>query len=403
MDGLTVRPSPQKAVSLSWGAKFARMNWALFFMMVGLVVAGVCFIDSATSHAGGEIRSLYQQHIVYATFGLMVYFSVALLDYRLFLRLSWLGLVLGLILLAILRVFGEEVGGSRRWIDLPGLPRFQPAEIVKLLMILVLSHVCVLGQRFIRHFWFLVGVALLAFVPFVLTLILPDLGSALVFVPITYCILLAAGAPKRYLALPVLAAVGLFYWGYTHIHVQGKSVPGLREYQVARLRSFFDPTYDPQGAGYQVRQSLLTIGSGGKEGKGFKQSEQAVYGFLPGTTAHNDFIFSVIAEEMGFYRASALIVAQALLVVVICFVGFHSQDLAGRCVTAGVAGMFLIHYFANIGVTLGVVPATGIPLPFISYGGTFLVVSMAALGLVQSVWIHHHLKQERLEHDSGKN
>jgi len=241
--------------------------------------------------------------------------------------------------------------------------------------------------------------------------------------------LLAGGVRKRYLALPVLAGVAGVYFSYWVVHkaewngtaedltrcIQegtlmsiGKipdsedaltmdsrknTVPEdatviLKAYQVNRIRTTFNPDLDPQGAGWAIRQSLIAVGSGGWKGKGYMQGDQNIYGFLPQTTSHNDYIFPVIAEEWGFVGGAGIIFIQALILWLILTIGASTQDRPGSLLCAGMAGMLFTHFFINVGMTIQLVPVTGIPLPFISYGGTFLVACMAGLGLVQSVWIH---------------
>jgi rod shape determining protein RodA len=162
----------------------------------------------------------------------------------------------------------------------------------------------------------------------------------------------------------------------------------MKPYQLGRIRTFFNPDLDPLGHGWTIRQSLIAVGSGGLKGKGYLKGDQNVYGFLPKNIAYNDFIFSVIAEEWGFVGGSILIISQGLLILCMISIAGRAKEMGGALIAAGLTGMFFAHFFVNIGMTIEVVPITGIPLPFTSYGGTFLVACMAGLGILQSVWIH---------------
>jgi rod shape determining protein RodA len=178
---------------------------------------------------------------------------------------------------------------------------------------------------------------------------------------------------------------------YLWVGQYGKELPGLKTYQNNRIRTFFDPNLDPLGAGWTIRQSIIAIGSGGFTGKGFLRGDQNLYGFLPKNIAYNDFIFSVLGEEWGFVGGSLLILGQAALLICIAWIGLRAPDFEGRLLAGGVLGMLFTHFFINVGMTIKVVPITGIPLPFVSYGGTFLAVCMAAMGLMQSIWRQRRL------------
>ena len=234
----------------------------------------------------------------------------------------------------------------------------------------------------------LVGLAL---IPVFLILRQPDLGSAAVFLPMCFGLLFVGGTRLRYLLVPAglgLAAACAIYFYVGHLN---KELPFLKTYQNNRIRTFFDPNLDPLGAGWTIRQSIIAIGSGGLTGKGYLHGDQNLYGFLPKNIAYNDFIFSVLGEEWGFMGGAALILGQAGLLLCVAWIGWRAPDFTGRLLAGGVLGMLFTHFFINVGMTIKVVPITGIPLPFVSYGGTFLAVCMAAMGLMQSVWRQRHL------------
>lgn len=408
-----------------------RLHWPTVILMLSLACAGVFFIHSATYMTDmEELKGAAQQQIVWIGLGLILFTALALIDYRLLVQ-HGLWILGGACLLLILTlIIGKEVNGAKSWIRVGGIG-LQPAELSKLAYICGLSCLLSALHEHRKSFWIILAAAGLFLVPFVLIMAQPDLGSAMVFVPITFLSLYAVGVRLRYLAIPVVAGVAGFAFAYFGIHrsqwdgtvqdiprsmvaavqaaspefarpwfgslTERKAVDPerppkvlLKTYQLNRIRTFFDPDLDPRGAGWTIRQSLIAVGSGGVQGKGYLRGDQNIYGFLPKNIAYNDFIFSVIGEEFGFVGGVAVIAGQALLILCIILVGLRAGDLAGALICTGLAGMFLTHFFINIGMTIQVVPITGIPLPFLSYGGTFVLVCMGGLGLLQSVWLHRN-------------
>jgi len=422
--------------------KLARIHWLMATLMFFMATAGVFFIFSATHHADNPVlaRAAYQQ-LTWLAIGLGVFLFCTLVDYELFVRYGWL--IFGGMLLVLIYVlfFGKVVNNSRSWIGLGGFG-VQPGEFAKLALICGLAWFLVRQQDHLGKLWIILAAGGIALIPFGLILMQPDFGTAAVMAPITFFALWAAGARKRWLLIPIfgiVVAVLACYWVVYRanwngtlqdvpratsegvlmaIHLKGKpeetqgtsaaptSVPArptadqlasgearkptvlLKTYQVNRIRTFFNPELDPLGAGWTIRQSLIAVGSGGLKGKGYLRGDQNVYGFLPKDIAYNDFIFSVIAEEWGFAGGTLLIACQAVMILCLLRIAGRSKDLAGTVLCAGFAGLWFTHFFINTGMTIKVVPITGIPLPLTSYGGTFLVSCMAGLGLAQSVWIH---------------
>lgn len=421
--------------------KLTRFHWLMATLMVFMAVAGVFFIFSATHHAEnpGLARAAYQQ-MTWLALGLGVFLFLSLVDYEQIVRHGWLifaGMTLALVYVLF---FGKVVNYSRSWIGIGGLG-VQPGEFSKLALILCLAWFFVRYQTHLRKFWMIVAAGGIALIPFSLILAQPDFGTAAVMAPITFFALWAAGAQKRWLLLPVggiVIAVLACYWVVYRanwngtledipratkdgvalaVHLKGRpseadaqvaptaQVPRptadelasgtakkptilLKTYQINRIRTFFRPELDPLGAGWTIRQSLIAVGSGGLKGKGYLRGDQNVYGFLPKDIAYNDFIFSVIAEEWGFAGGTILITCHVVMILCLMRIAGRARDLAGTVICAGVAGMWFTHFFINTGMTIKVVPITGIPLPLTSYGGTFLITCMAGLGLAQSVWIH---------------
>ncbi|MGF1678839.1 MAG: FtsW/RodA/SpoVE family cell cycle protein [Candidatus Methylacidiphilales bacterium] len=380
--------------------KLQAFHWPLFVLMVGMAMAGIFFIESAVYlNEAPDIKIAPERQWLWFWLGLPAFFIVALTDYKWLLQLGGVAYVFSLLVLIGVLIFGVEINNAKSWIRIGGLG-IQPSELCKLAFICGMSAFVIYLHPHIKKIWPLFPLALATLLPTALILKQPDLGSAAVFGPIAYLILWCGGVRKRYLALPVIAAGAVLFFCYTYVHKGGHDIPGLKTYQNNRIRTFFDPELDPRGAGWAVRQSLIAVGSGGLKGKGYKQGDQNIYGFLPRNTSHNDYIFPVIAEEFGFTGGSLVILAEGLLLWGILSIAMRSKDLGGSLLACGVCGLFFTHFFVNVGMTIQVVPVTGIPLPFMSYGGTFLVACMIGLGIIQSVWIHR--KDYQLERKFGR-
>ena len=376
-------------------SKLRRMDWIMSACMVTLIVMGVVFINSAGSvRPTDALRNLWRVHASTAIFGLAVYMVFAFLDYRKLLDWGSLPVFVASCTMLVLVLFaGTDRFGGRRWLWF-----FQPSEIAKLAVIIFAAHVFAeSGRNGFRAF--LAGVAILGG-PAALVLAEPDLGTALVLVPSVLAILLAARVWLKglvtLLAVGLLAA-GLVLWAVDRAEREPdpnnrakiyRFVP-LHDHQIQRLRVFLFPEVDRSGAGYNLRQAQIAVGSGGIWGKGLKKGSQKLLGYLPPSVSMNDFIFAVLAEESGF---------MGVLLMLALFLGILGPGLRiaakcpddrGRLVVIGILTLVFCHLYVNVAMSLGIVPITGLPLPFISAGRTFLIVLMAALGIVQSVAIHH--------------
>jgi rod shape determining protein RodA len=221
------------------------------------------------------------------------------------------------------------------------------------------------------------GLALVA-VPFLLILVEPDLGSALVLAPVALVMLWVAGARGKHLLWVVALGLVLSPLAWWH----------LKPYQRQRLTVFLNPARDPLGAGWNLNQSLIAVGSGGPTGKGYLQGTQNLLGYLPRTVTPNDFLFSVIAEEQGFVGSLGVVGLYAVLLWRGWRIAAEARDRLGMLLATGIITMLFVHVFVNVGMTIGLMPVTGVPLPLLSYGGSFVLVTMTALGLLQNVWIH---------------
>ncbi len=375
-----------------------RMNWIMLLMIIGLIVFGVCFIYSATSMREDSTVDLYAKQIKWALAGIVCYFGITLFDYRRLRDVSWLFYAVALVLLVAVLFFGTRIYGAKRWLMFMGVG-VQPSEIGKLAVIALSA--CLLSpaaEKFDRlpAMWRLF---LLAGIPMALVMKEPDLGSALVYLPVVVAMLFVAGARVKPLVimgvsgaagvLLLLAAVALpEQMGMTPEH-QDKFFHTIRlsEYQRDRIEVFLQPGKDPMGTGWNKRQSEIAVGSGGLTGKGYLGGTQNILGFLPRTVAPTDFIFSVITEELGFIGALGILALYGGLVICGLYVARVAPDKMGRVLCVGIVMMVFTHAFVNMAMTIGVLPVVGIPLPLVSYGGTFMVITLFALGLMQSVYV----------------
>ena len=373
-----------------------------------LSLFGVFFIYSAQL---ATEQHQWMQQLVWLALGAIVYVTTALLDYRLWLKYAHFVYLfaLGILLLVLIPGIGTTHGmGARRWLDVPGLGAFQPSEFAKVAVLFATASVLT-GSRLgtVRDsLQVLVKLALAVGIPMLLIIAEPDLGSALVIAPMVFAMLYVSNLSMRFFAgaLGVFALlvgiVALDVWGYANFmeenHLDTTRDRGayekhswlpLKDYQRNRVLAFALPDkIDPMGIGWNSRQSLISVGSGGLTGKGWTEGTQAKLGYLPRAVAHNDFIFSVIAEEKGFLGSITVIGLFGVVLWNGLRIAGLARDRFGALLALGVSVLFTVHVFVNIAMTIGLVPVKGIPLPFISYGGTFVLSCCLLQGLVQSVY-----------------
>lgn len=382
--------------------KLLGMNWVLVFCMYGLLIFGVFAIESAARHLpqGGEFFASQQKKWI--LIGSAVYLVTALMDYRWF---RWLGIPMyaaGVVLCASIMNSDSEV----HQITLGGLS-FQPAQLAIAAGILMLAWLLQdlprLGRKIPKIGWLLeepmvkVGlIALIAGVPFLVVVKMGDMGSALVWLPVALVAVIVSGVPFRYLTF--MALIGLAILPLLYFIV----LPQASERGTARIELWLDMLegreVDVSGDAWAPHHIAVAIGHAGWGGTGYLAGEEQgslhARKLIPFNTAHNDFIFPVIAEEQGFRGSMLLITGFTLLLVTCLFVASYARDPMGRMLVGGVVGLFFAHIFENIGMCVQLMPITGIPLPLISYSGTFVVMCMFLLGLVQSVWIHRRPMRE---------
>ncbi len=369
--------------------KLLGLNWLLFVLAVCLAVFGIMAIYSATyMREEVYLTEMWRRQIVWLAIGIAVFFVAALIDYRAWLNHVSFPLIMylgGLGFLGLTHFIGRTTFGAKSWLDI-GPISFQPAQLAVISTLLLISWLLANTENWVG-FWPTVGrifsCAAIIAPPWILILIQPDLGECLVWIPAVFALLYVGRVPKRYLL--VLIIVGL------------AAVPvvanfGLKPYQRERLTTFLNPDYDPQGAGWTINQSLIAIGSGGFYGKGFTApNTQVQLGFLPSTIVHTDFIFAAIGEQLGFVGTVTLIAAFGVLLLSGLLIAASATDDLGRLVAVGFIALIFTHVYMNIGMTISITPITGVPLPLISYGGSFLVLILFALGVLESIWIHRNI------------
>jgi rod shape determining protein RodA len=377
-----------------------------------LMCIGTMFVYSATlANASLSALPWYDQiwarQIVWYALGVGGGVALCLVDYHTLAR--WSFVAYWVTILALLAVLVPHIGtthgwGARRWIDL-GPFQFQPSEFAKLAFILAAANFLSRPPDELRQrtvFWKGIGLMML---PFGLILKEPDLGSALVLLPTGLVMMFVAGTPKRYL-VKLIGAVGIL--GVLLLADIMFAPPGwwqikMQDYQRQRLLVYFGASFAAANASpaeraearrlqfeksYQVRQALISVGSGGLLGKGWRKGDQTALGFLPPGAAHNDFIFSVIAEEEGFVGSVVVLTLYAVVLFTGLRIAGQARDRLGKLVAVGVVTLLFSHVFINIGMNIRIVPVTGIPLPLLSYGGSSVLCSLIALGLMQNVHIH---------------
>jgi len=367
-------------------AGFLRLDPGVALAGIGLIVCSIVALAATTQGdvAGNPYYYVIRQSI-YAVVGIALMFALARIDYSRFreLRVGIYAAMLASITLVL--IVGAAARGSRRWIELPFFT-FQPSELGKLLLVLALAGFVIDRARRQSEWQRTARLLLLGIVPALIVFVQPDLGTALVYGVVTLVIAFVAGVRWTHFA----AIAGLAVAAITVVLVIAPAVgqPVLQGYQLERLTSFLSPSDDPADSSYQTNQALIAIGSGGKVGRG-EDATQSQHGFLP--EGRTDFIFAVVAERWGFIGAATLLSLYALLIWRALRITTLSKNLYGSMVGAGIAAMLLFQVFVNVGMNLGLMPVTGIPLPLMSYGGSSVLVTFMAIGLLQSVYVQSQL------------
>jgi rod shape determining protein RodA len=354
---------------------FNKIDWSLFVTILLLSAFGLAAIYSvALGQGGGEFLN-FKKQLVWLAVGLTAMFFLANFDYRHLRRFGWVGYLFALVLLIlVLTPLGSTIRGTRGWFSLGGFS-FQPVELVKIFLIIVLADVYSRYSRTINKFAQLFLIGFVALAPFALAAIQPDFGSAMVLF-FTWLVSFFLVTRNKWHIVFVLASLVVLFFGAWFLVFQ--------DYQKDRIRTFLDPSLDPLGSGYNVRQSIIAVGAGRFAGRGLGFGSQSQLKFIP--ESQTDFIFSVIAEELGLIGVIMLFSFFGFLFYRFYRIALLAPDDFGMFLTILVATLVFIHLFINVGMGMGLMPVTGISLPFVSYGGSFLVVMLSLSGIVLNVY-----------------
>lgn len=365
--------------------KLKRFDFILFFTTIALCIYGFIIINSATmSKASGSEPYLKTQIVAFAL-GLGVMFFLVMIDFDIYgsFYLPIYGVSVILLLYVLINpVSASEWGDVRSWIAI-GPVVFQPSELAKFGVIISVAKFIDLNKDNINEPVVLIKVLVFAFFPVALILMQPDLGTALVFIFFIAVMIFVSGIDRKYIIAVIILALIMLVIGLISFYFIMKDYTPNEDYRIDRIVTFFYPELDPEDTGYQVIQSKTAIGSGMIYGRGLYKGVQNQLGYLP--TKETDFIFAVIGEELGLVGGLGLLLLYALLLYRLIRIARHAANLFGSLIVTGITAMLLFHIFENIGMTMGLMPVTGIPLPFISSGGTFMLVNMVSIGLALGV------------------
>ncbi|HLE78791.1 MAG TPA: rod shape-determining protein RodA [Candidatus Limnocylindrales bacterium] len=372
-----------------WASRSVAIVWRAFDLQLATyAVLLTCFglaMAYSNTVAGGDALlltgSVFLRGLLWTSIALIVFVLATAFDYKWLKTVAWPLYAVQLGLLGLTLAIGTGVGGASRWISVGGL-QFQFSELAKILMIVSLANYLAARQGRMDSLRNIVGACLLAGPPLALVLIQPDLGTSLVFAAIVAGMLFMSGASLRWLGAITFAVLAALPFVWTYV---------LRDYQKERLTSFIDPLSDVRGAGYQLYQSQIAVGSGGWFGKGLTNGTQNQLDFLPVQTT--DFVFAILAEELGFIGGMVVIGLFLALIWRVLVGGWRSRDPFGTMFAAGLGSMLVFQLFVNVGMVIGIMPITGIPLPFITHGGASLISIAAGLGILESI----NIRQGRAE------
>src|SRR2546429_4439944 len=359
--------------------KLLGLNWLLLIVMLALAIFGVVAIYSATYMREDPVAAYFwRKQAQWVLVGFFAFMVASLINYH---WIRWGALpmyLLGIAFLVLTKFIGTKVYGARSWLHLGPL-NFQPAQLAVVAGIMVLAIFLTQFREMHPMLRLLLSGAIAA-APCLLILMQPDLGEVIIWIPVLLALWFVGGLPLRYLICIILIGIA-----FVPIAINF----GLKPYQQQRITAFTHPDIDKQGSAWAINQSLIAIGSGGWSGKGFKApNTQIELGFLPATAVHNDYIFYDIGEQWGFIDGEFLLGGFALLLLTCLFVAFFAGDQLGLLLVVGISALIFTHIFQNMGMTIAMLPITGVPLPLISYSGSFVLMIMFGLGLVNSVWIH---------------
>jgi rod shape determining protein RodA len=360
--------------------KVLYLNWPLVVLVTAVAAVGFLMLYSI---AGGNIETWARPQMERFGVGMVLMFIVALTPIWFWRSMSGLAYAVAFLLLIVVEFFGAVGMGAQRWIDL-GFIRLQPSEMMKFTLVMLLAvYYDWLDPKLVSRPLYVLIPVLMIVTPTILVLMQPNLGTSLMLILAGATVMFAAGVSLWYfsavIALGVSAIVGVFT-------LRGTPWQFLHDYQYARIDTFLDPSADPLGAGYNIIQAKIALGSGGWSGKGFMQGTQSRLNFLP--EKHTDFIFTTLAEEFGFVGAFSLLALYALIIGFCLVAAFQNRDRFSALLIIGVAANFFFYIAVNLSMVMGMAPVVGVPLPLLSYGGSAMMVLLVGFGLVQSAHVH---------------
>ncbi|GAA5077107.1 rod shape-determining protein RodA [Roseibacterium beibuensis] len=368
-----------KSTPTGW-RKALHLNWALVLLLTAVASVGFLMLYSV---AGGSMSPWAEPQMQRFGLGLVAMFVIAMVPVWFWRNTSGVAFGLSILLLLYVEFFGSVGMGAQRWIDL-GFMRLQPSELTKITLVMILAaYYDWLDLDKVSRPLYVALPVLLILVPTYLTLRQPDLGTALLLMMGGGAVMFIAGVHWAYFAAVIGAGVGAVSAVFAS---RGTSWQLLQDYQYRRIDTFLDPTSDPLGAGYHITQSQIALGSGGWTGRGFMQGTQSRLNFLP--EKHTDFIFTTLAEEFGFVGAASLLVLYILILAFCIVTAITARDRFSSLLVMGIAVAFFLYFAINMAMVMGLAPVVGVPLPLVSYGGSAMLVLMAAFGLVQSAHVH---------------
>jgi rod shape determining protein RodA len=361
-------------------SKVFYVNWALVLVVTAVASVGFLMLYSV---AGGDLDPWARDQMQRFGLGFVLMFIVAFVPIWFWRNVAGVAYLVSIVLLVLVEFFGDVGMGAQRWLDL-GFIRLQPSEMMKFTLVMMLAayYDWLDAKRTSRPLWVAIPV-LMILVPTALVLMQPNLGTAMMLLMVGAIVCFIAGVSLWYFAVVAIIAAGAITSVFT---LRGTPWQFLHDYQYRRIDTFLDPTADPLGAGYNIIQAKIALGSGGWTGKGFMQGTQSRLNFLP--EKHTDFIFTTLAEEFGFVGAFSLLLLYGLIILFCVASALQNKDRFASLLTLGVAANFFLYLAVNLSMVMGMAPVVGVPLPLLSYGGSAMLVIMVAFGLVQSAHIH---------------
>jgi rod shape determining protein RodA len=374
---------------VDWRGYLRHIDYLLILATAGLITYGIVMVYFASRHdIAGHPLYYVRQQVIALVVGLLAAVVASALDYELYRRFQWLLYAVAVLIVVLVLPLGQNVNGATRWIDL-GFTRFQPSAAALLLLALSIGaflsdRMEMLGAKRVTLI-----TLVLAAIPAYFVYREPDFGSAMVIMVLAIAMLFFYGTPWTHFAVLAGGALGAFVVALKVLPLIGINL--IHQYQLDRLFVFLDPSRDPDGAGYNVLQSMIAVGSGAFSGRG-NMATQTTLDFLP--EHHTDFIFAVISERNGFIGAAVLLVLYALFIWRALRIAVIARDMYGSILAGGIAVTMLFQVFVNIGMTIGIMPVTGIPLPFISYGGTAMIAFLILVGLLEAIHLRATITPE---------